>query len=436
MGTSGPFPGATREDLREFVKSRKLGIEKLGRAWCLSPAAVSQRLAGKTAVTIEQLEIALAELGLDPVEFHRGVATRFHPELELHAFVKPCRRTVDRFHKRILRRSPSRQRSSTELAEMVEDLETLRFRNAKAARRQAVEILRSRDLEADVAGEAWGVLGVLYRHRGHMAIAAFCLLQGFYLGASPAIRARTLQRLAMLLFFNAGKPDQALKAIRRAREIYLLAEDYAGVGKTFVDEAAVQSNCGEHQLARQADQQALHYLSEEDCENRFAAFLGLAVSAVFLSDVDEAAVYLGKASATLASDEQSDFLLSFARWLQGELSLLLNHYGQAAEHFVAVWDAYLDLDAGPLEMTLISLRIAKTYLLQGDRLGCLHILEGLVATEKELRRANPLVAPVLSELLRESAEGSVTAELLEQVYLKMREGTPNVPPLLPSTLAS
>ncbi len=434
MGKSAPVPGATREDLREFVKSRKLGFEKLGKAWDLSAGSVSQRLAGNPGVTSDQVEIALAELGLDPVEFHRGVATRFHAELELHAFIKPSRRTVRRFHKRLLERPPESRHSPAELAEMVESLETLRFRDAKVAHRRSVEILRSHDLEADVAGEAWGVLGVLYRHRGHSVIAAFCLLQALRSDGSQTVRARTLQRIAMLLFFNATEPGQALKAIRRAREIYQLAEDHGGVGKTYVDEAVVHSNCGEHRLARRAHSEALSLLPNDLPISRLCALQGVAVAAVFLGDTDEAFQFLEEAAAALPDDGDSCYLLSGVRWLQGEISLLLDQYGQAIEHFVAVWDAYIELDIGPLEVTLISLRIAKTYFLQGDWQAFRKILEGLTAREKEVQRANPLVAPAFSELLRVSAEGTVTAELLEKVYLEMREGTSSAPPLLPTKL--
>ncbi|MEE8523616.1 MAG: hypothetical protein V3T72_06760 [Thermoanaerobaculia bacterium] len=435
MGTSGPDPGTTREDLREFVLMYEFPLDQLGKAWGgLSAAGVSQRLAGNPPALSDQVEITLAELGLDFEEFCLGVATRFHPELELHAFIEPARRAVGRFQDRLLKRAPKRRYSPAELAEMVGGLETLRFRDARDARRRAVEILRSGALEPDVAGEAWGVLGVLYRHRGHTAIAAFCLLQALRSGASPTVKARTLQRIAMLLLFNAGKPGQALQAIGRARKIYRLAEDGSGVGKTYVDEAVVHSNCGEHRLARRADRKALRYLDEEDRENFFAALQGLAVAAVFLGDAAEGFRYLEKAAAALADDACSRYLCTTVRWLQGELSLLLGQYGEAAEHFVAVWDALLDLDIGPLEVTLISLRVAKAYWLQGDREGSRQILQDLVSREKAARRSNPLLAPVLSELLRESAEGTATAELLEETYRKLREGTSSGPPLLPSSL--
>ncbi len=101
---------------------------------------------------------------------------------------------------------------------------------------------------------------------------------------------------------------------------------------------------------------------------------------------------------------------------------MLGQYGEAADHFVAVWDAFLDLKIGPLEVTLISLRIAKAYWLQGDREGFRQILQDLVSREEEARCSNPLVVPVLSELLRESAESTATAELLEETYRKLREG--------------
>jgi tetratricopeptide (TPR) repeat protein len=435
MGTSGPAPGATREDLRAFVRMYNYNLERLGAAWGGPKGpGVSQRLAGNPGVSSEQVEITLAELGLDPVEFHLGVATRFHPELELEVFTKPRQRAVTRFLNRIRQQPLSHRYSPAKLAEMTADLERLRFRKAGAARNRAFEILRCGDLEPDVAAEAWGVLGVLQRHRGYVALAACSLTQALRSRPSPTVRARTLQRVAMLLFFNAGRPDQACQAIGRARALYLQAGDLAGVGKTFVDEAVVHSNCGEYRLARRAHLTALRLLPDDSLINRFAALQGLAVAAVFLGDVEEAFHHLQLAMAALPEDASWLYHRASVRWLQGELSLLLGQYEQASEHFAAVWDAFLDLNFGPLEMTLISLRIAKTCWLQGDRPALRQSLQELVVREHQVQRSHPLVAPVLGELLRQSAEGAVTAELLDEVYLKIREGAQSAPPLLPDRL--
>ncbi len=436
MGSSASAPGATRRDLHRIILVRKLSYEDLGRRWRVSPSCVSQRLTGDPPMSTDQLEIALEALGLDPVEFALGVKERFHPELELDDLMAPARRCVGDFRRRLLNKPAKGEYSPIELSESARGLETLRFRDARAAYRQAREILRCGDLAPDVAAEAWGVLGVIERHRGRAEITAFCLTQALRAGASPTHQARTLQRIAMMLFFNAGRPDQALKAIFRARQIYRLAEDWSGVGKTYVDEGVIQGMAGDHRAARRAHRRALNYLGEADSENRLCAFQGIAVASVFLGEVTEAFHFLDRAAAVLGDDEGSLYLLSILWWLRGEISLLVGEYAQAAGHLVAVWDAYIDLDIGTLEVTLISLRIAKAYWLQGNWAGFQQILEDLVSRENEVRRSNPLVASVLNELLRAKAEGAVTEELLEDAYLKMREGIQNVPPLLPSTLPS
>jgi tetratricopeptide (TPR) repeat protein len=440
MGTSGPVPGTTCKDLRQIVLAYELNFEELADAWQegtgtkIRGAAVSQRLKGNPPVSVDQLEITLAKLGLDLVEFFLGVETRFHPELELHDVYQPERRNVDRIRARLLARPPGRRHSPSELAEMAAGLETLRFRDAREARRQAIEILRSPDLDPDVAAEAWGVLGVLERYRGRVALAARCLIEALRCRPSPAAKARTMQRVAMLLLFNAGSPGQALKSIFRARNIFRQIEDLSSVGKTYVDEGVVHFMAGDYDAARRAYSTALRNLSKELIVYRVSALQGIAVSAVFLENTSEAFRYLDEASAELPREESYLYLHSGLRWLQGELLLLVGRYAEGADHLIAVWDAYLDLDMGPLEMTLISLRLAKAYLLQDDSSSFRGVLKDLISQETPLRRSHPVLAPTLGELLRQSAKGTVTVDVLEEVYRKLREGTQHAPPLLPVSL--
>jgi tetratricopeptide (TPR) repeat protein len=238
----------------------------------------------------------------------------------------------------------------------------------------------------------------------------------------------------MLLLYTTGDADAAMKACRRAAVCYLSCRDLAGMGKTLVDEGVVllngQAAYGE---ALRAYEKALELLPDTEPVYRFGATQGSAVAAVYLGDVAGALEHLDGALAELAAQESSLMYASLL-WLKGEIALLLEQYLEAADHFLGVWDCCVDLDLSPLETTLVSLRMAKAYFLQGDRRQVRRILHEMVSSLAEVERSHPLLGAALGEFLREGVRGEVTAEALEEIYRKLREGTETAPPLLPLTL--
>jgi tetratricopeptide (TPR) repeat protein len=318
---------------------------------------------------------------------------------------------------------------------MCDGLETLRFEDPRRARRNALEILLTPDVDVALAAEAWGILGALYRYRGMAAIAAFCLQKALAITApGSAARARNLQRAAMLLLMGANRPDLAFRAIRTAREHYAILGDLAGQGKTHVDEGLLHVFTGEYAAARTANFAALPLLPDHLPISRFAAFQGIATAAVFLGDYEEAKTYLRKAAAALPHG--STYLRTGIDWLLAEIELAKDRYESAVEHFLAVWDTYLDLELGPLHLALVSLRTAKAYALAGDGRSLRAILRELASLQPSLQRSHPELGLALAEFLRESARERIPAELLEEVYRRLREGAHNALPLLPTGIPS
>ncbi|MEE8523816.1 MAG: hypothetical protein V3T72_07770 [Thermoanaerobaculia bacterium] len=419
--------------LRRWLKLRGLSHEDLGKEWGFQRGAALRRLHGKTPLGVFKFDKALARLGITRGDFDRGVAAGFHPELVLGEIAAENSTEVDDFGGALRRDPPRRTYAPEELRELAEGLEALRFREPEEARQQALDILRTADLEPDVAGEAWGVVGVLERYQGRPSVTAFCLGEALRAGGSARTKARTLQRIAMLLLFHAGDTDLALEAVWQAADLYRRNGDLVGLGMTLVDEGIVLGTSGAHREALAAHEAALGLLGDEAYEHRIAALQGLAISAVYLGDAGYARKRLDEALTAL-DGEESSFIYAALLWLKGEIALLLDQHIEAAGHFLGVWDCYIDLDMGPVETTLISLRMAKAYCLQGDRRQVRWILHEILSKLDDVERANPLLGSALGEFLRETARGEISAELLEQIYREMRGATEAVPPLLPLTL--
>ncbi len=421
--------------VRDWMRVRGVKHKDLELEWDVSESTVSRRLKGQRTLDPFHVDEALAAAGVSRERFYLGVATGFDPELALDEIAGRNRRQVRELAKSVHSAPPRQAYEATELRAIAAGLDALRVREPGEAREQALDVLRAAEVEADDVAEAWGVLGVLERYRGRASAAAHCLAEALESGGCDRTRARTFQRIALLLLFEGPEPSLALAAALRARDCYWRSFDIAGLGKVWVDEGIVQYTLGLHCEAQGAFQAALGLLGNEDIESRFGAFQGLAITAVYLGDVPAARAWLDQAMAMI-DPEESSFRYASIVWLHGEIALLLGQNLEATDHFLEVWDTYVDLDLGPLETGLASLRMAKAYALEGDHRQVRHTLRGILSSLGEAERPSRLLGSALGEFLREGVRGEVTAEALEDIYRKMRGEAETAPPLLPRSLPS
>ncbi len=421
--TSGEASGL--RDLRRWTKLRKVTNEELQVLWCLGRTAVSKRLNGHVALRLAERDVLLTRLGITPEEFERGVATGFHPELLLAEIRSGNPSQVRHLVRYQLSRPPAADYGPEELERMAAGLESLRFRDPQAAWDQALNILRTPDLDPEVEGETWGVLGVLHRYRGRVAVTAFCLVQARRIGGSERLRARTWQRFAMLLLFNYGSAALALEATEEAAACYRSCGDMVGIGKTMVDEGVIYGNRGEYERAIVAYEAALHLLGDAAPEHRFGALQGTAISYFYLGEFRRALRHLDQTLKAL-SGKKSSKMYAAILWLKGEINLETGQLSDAVDCFQRVRCVYLELEM-VLELILISLRIAKVYCLQGDRRSLRRLLDTLLPQLGDIEESNKVLGAALAEFLAEVSRGEVTAELLEQTYRKMRKGIEGAP---------
>jgi tetratricopeptide (TPR) repeat protein len=418
--------------LRDWMQLRGVRHEDLIEPWGLRLSSVSERLYGETRLSVAELLALLELLDLPAEELFRGLRAGFHAEPFLDKLEKEDKDPVRNLVRHHLQRPPAKAYSPEALRDMAAGLEALRFRDRKAARTRALEVLRSPDLDPEVAGEAWGVLGVLHRYEGKISCAAHCYGKALRVRGSDRLRARTWQRVAMLLLYNVGDTDLALEVTRWARASYLSGGDTVGIGKTLVDEGAILGYVGAYRRAIVAYMQALKLLGNEALEHRVAGFQGIGVASVYLGDIRSAVTHLDRALAALSGNKLSKVYASVL-FLQGEISLLLGQLADAADYFVRVRNRFLDLEM-LWEVTLVSLRIAKVHFLQGDRQCLRKILNEMLYSQEDVKRSNKVLGAVFADFLAECARGEISAALLEETYCKMREGAQAAPPPLPLRL--
>ncbi len=427
-----PLVSALRRLLRVFGVQHK----HLEEEWQLGESAVQRRLHGGKGLGPFKIDRALARAGILRERFYLGVATGFHPELALDRIAARNRDQVREFLKSVRDGRPRQIYADEELRKVIAGLEELRFHDAGEARQRALDVLRSSDLDPELTAEAWGVLGVIERYRGRAPVAAACYAAALKSGNEERTQARTFQRISMLLLFDGCDASGAMEAVLRARDAYSRCHDRSGLGKTLVDEGVVLFNgkgaCREALTAHEA---ALGLLGEDDFASRFGAVQGLAIAAVYLGDVKRAQAELSEALTAFEGKESSLMHASLV-WLQGEIALLLGQYLRAADRFLEVWDCYIDLDLGPVETSLVSLRMAKAYALQGDPRQVRRLLRQILQSFGGPGRPSRLLSSTLGEFLREGVRGEVTAEALEEIYRQLRGEAETAPPLLPRSLPS
>jgi tetratricopeptide (TPR) repeat protein len=231
----------------------------------------------------------------------------------------------------------------------------------------------------------------------------------------------------MLLLFNVGDTDLALRVTRWARDVYSKCGDTVGIGKTLVDEGVIYASSGVFERSIAVYESALELLGDRSPEHRFGAFQGTAVAYANLGNIRRANDFLDQA-ATAWSGQKSSKMYASLLFLKGEIALLLDQLAQASQYFLRARNRCLELGLA-LEYVLVSLRIAKVYFRQGDRGRLSRVLKEILFQQREVERSNKVLGRTLGEFLAESAREHVTAEILDETYSKLREGAQVAPPL-------
>ncbi len=394
---------------------------------------VSKRFSGKVRCSLDDALKMLELMEVDPKEFFEGVDGGFHAELYLARLEKKFKGQVKYGKYDLLRQSPSRPYKAEELPEAAEGLHELRLMDAHAARAQALDILRtdfhyrvSKDPRPQVLARV--TLATIFRTEGYYGRTAFFLRTALRLaGSDGSLKGRVLQAVMTLASYQ-GDSREAMAAIKSALSEYAHAFDSAGEGRALVSLGVLYRTLNSFRRSIQSYRAALSLLPADQWCDRFFVFHGLGIAWIYCKNPREALVNLQLALNEIESKDVP-LMRSLALWLRGEIQLAPAP-DSALEDFLAVREACRARKVDPVVLALISLRIAKAYLLLERHDDLRNLISEAYCLLASIRRTNKLLAGTFREFLNLGLREELTVEILEYFYRKMHEGAEQAPPLI------
>ncbi len=413
--------------------------ETVDRASGISPEKVRSRLRGHTKLTVEDLSALLAAMNVDPVEFAAWMEAGFHPEVYLRKLEKK-RPSQVRHLRALASRAPAKEYSAEEIREQADGLEDLRPFDVDAAREGALEILRTTEhrpavVDRDSLCEAWGIVGAIQRSRGRYSSAAYCLCRSLVMGGldevSTVRRALIFQRIAYLLS-DQGDFEHAEQVLGVALLTSTKADEWRVVGRVLVSTGVLNGKRARYEEAIGAYERSLRLMPEEEWHACFSAYQGLGAAWAFRGELKESLANLKSALAVLdALPSPPPILKGVVIWLRAEIQLLRDDLPAAGRGFDEVREIYIDQGMRPIDIALISLRLAKVLLLEGNHAELNELAHQMFALLGPIERQNRLVSAAYAEFMSLTLRGKLTAEFLESLYRRMHGDAQAAPPLLP-----
>ncbi len=436
-------PKAQTDGILEVLATlrRHRGAAAVDRASGLSSAKVRSRLRGETALTVGELSALLGGLEVDPVEFAAWREAGFHPEAYLRQLAAK-RPTQVRHIRDLAAREPARRSTAEEIREQAEGLEVLRLFDVAAAREGALEVLRTAEHRPEVVDresvcEAWGIVGAIQRSRGRSASAAHGLLKALVVGGAGQVstvrRTSTLQRVAYLMSYE-GNFEQAEGVLEGGRLIGVRALDWRAVGRVLVSLGALLGRVGRLEESIDAHETSLRLLPAAEWHLRFAAYQGLGLSWASRGDLQSALTKLDSALEVLECLESAPpSIKCWVLWLRAEILLARQDLPAAELGFKAVRTIYIAQGMSSIDIAVVSLRLAKVMLLQGEFAELKELAHQMFVLLGRIERESRLVSGAFASFLRLGVRGELTAEFLESLYRRMHGSAKEAPPLLSLT---
>ncbi len=434
-------PKAEVDDILEVlaVLRKHRGGGKVDRAIGMSTEKVVSRLRGETHLTVGDLSALLAGMEVDPVEFAAWMDAGFHPEVYLRKLARKRPGQV-RHLRALATRAPAEGYSAEEIWEKADGLEMLRLFDVDAAREGALEVLRTAEHRPGVVGrdsvcEAWGIVGAIQRGRGRYSSSAYCLRRSLVIGGPgdvPTVRrALIFQRLAYLVS-DQGDFEQADQVLGVALLTSTKAKDWRAVARVLVSMGVLNGKRDRLDESIEAYERSLRMLLAEEWLYRFSAYQGLGISWTFRGKLSKALVQLNHALGVVgALSSPSPMIKCVVLWLRAEILLLRQELPAAKTDFEAVRQIFLAQEMRPIDIALVSLRLAKILILEGGHAELDELTRQMFSLLGPIERQNKLASGAFSEFMNLTLRGELTADFLERLYRKMHGGAQTAPPLLP-----
>ena len=307
----------------------------------------------------------------------------------------------------------------------LQDLDRLRFVAPEAARDRIVfwlpEILQGSTPEAEpnlapLLPKALGVAASIERVAGRARHAAHYLRIALRLETehwSP--RYGDLLVRACHQLGDQADYETAFDIAQQAMDIYLQAGDLHGVGQALVHRAVMAFKMKTPPLALNLYRAALHYLSDMDWQNRFAALQGSGMVHFSLGQVAEAERYAELAAKTHRT--QSGLNWWRLVWLQAEIAYQQHDLDRSNQLFSQTQEAF-EARGNTLDSALLFLKRARVSVAGGK----LQESQQLAAQSMVLLRPlrfRPRAHAVMNDFARCALMGELTLQRIEHLCARL-----------------
>ncbi len=269
---------------------------------------------------------------------------------------------------------------------------------------------------------ALGALAATYRVQARFGPAARSLRIGFRLceaGELRKTRAELMLRTCYLVG-DQGEYELAVELARRATDTYLRLRDDEGLGKAFVVRAVMDNRRADPASAIEGYLLGLEYLSETLWYGQCACFHGLARIYAAQGVLEDARYFVAKAVEVHRTEVGQNWLRLV--WLRGDIALEIKDFESAERLFRKASAGFSELEH-PLEIALVSLRLAKT-LLMANRIAELRTLAAeMMRLLKPLER-HKIAASVVYEFTCAALKDQVSMKLLDSLCRKLEGSAP------------
>ncbi len=343
--------------------------------------------------TLDFLGVSPADFFLETLDPTRDPIADLRLETDSLGTEPPCLVTE------VVQRAACKEaRSPKHDADYLQELDSLRYVNARLARKQAIDAAQHVPLSLlpRLLGVYGSALRMLEDHDG----AQHALTTGLELAAESKNRSAVAdlwQRMAYLVA-DRGNYQRALVISERAEKIHVRVGDDIGVGKTLTDQGIWL-----YYLDRTQESINVHLAAQRHVASHSSLRRWQACTLQFLALNFLKSQHLGTAAscadqAREEASEQGPWILGGIVGLQADIAMARRRYEQAEGYLREAIEVFSPISAG--RAALASIELIRSLILQG-RDGEAHETTKAMATLLEpLRKENSLAEVALTRLIR------------------------------------
>jgi len=224
---------------------------------------------------------------------------------------------------------------------------------------------------------------------------------------------------------NGEEYEIAIAIQEQACSMFIMGHNLEKIGQTLVDRGNMYFYLGELATSKHYYMSALAYIPEDLWTYRFSTYQCLGFVSLKQEELDDAEKYADLATRQHRTREGLNWWRLV--WLRGEIALQKGELGLAESTFLQVSENFLDQEIY-IDAALVSLRLAKTYLISGDLKKMKAVSSCMVKLMDSLKEDNRIARSTLQEFIRLALVEEITEDFLDRAHESLQEvtGTKNL----------